>query len=325
MHHDSGNEHLDHDHIFLGDAHDAHERRTRYVVALTTGMMFVEIVAGRMTGSMALLADGFHMATHAGALGVAALAYRYARQHASDPRFTFGTGKIGDLAGFASALVLALVALGIGAESLARLFTTPTISYNEALWIAALGLAVNVASAWLLGGGHHHGHDHGHHGHEHAGSAHEHAHGDNNLRSAYFHVLADALTSMLAILALLAGRYLGWGWADAAMGVVGAIVIARWSWGLLRDTARMLVDASANLSLEQEIREAINDGDAVITDLHVWQVGPGKFAAIISLVADQPHEPSVYADRVRIHEELVHVTVEPHRCSGAHPTLRAVA
>lgn len=318
MHHDHRSEHV-HEHVFLGDAHDAHEKRTRYVVALTAGMMVVEIVAGWATGSMALLADGFHMATHSGALGVAALAYRYARHHASNPSFTFGTGKVGELAGFASALVLALVALGIGIESVGRLFATPSIAYGEALWIAVLGLAVNLASAWLLGGDHHHAHGHGHDHHH----GHDHAHHDNNLRSAYFHVLADALTSVLAILALLAGRYLGWGWADAAMGVVGAIVIARWSWGLLRDTGRVLVDASANPGLAQEIREGIEDGDAVITDLHVWQVGPGKFAAIVSLVAEQPLAPAEYAARVTIHEELVHVTVEPHRCPGEHRHLRA--
>lgn len=321
MHHDARSEHAHH-HVFLGEAHAANERRTRYVVGLTAAMMVVEIVAGWLTGSMALLADGFHMATHAGALGVAALAYGYARRHASDPRFTFGTGKVGELAGFASALVLALIALGIGAESVARLFETPTIAYVEALWIAVLGLVVNLVSAWLLCADHHgHSHAHDHHGHDQ--HAHGHAHHDNNLRSAYFHVLADALTSVLAIVALIAGRYLGWSWADAAMGVVGAVVIARWSWGLLRDTGRVLVDASANPGLEQEIREGIEDGDAVITDLHVWQVGPGKFAAIVSLVADEPVSPAEYAARVTIHEELVHVTVETHRCAGQHRHLRA--
>lgn len=326
MHHEASNEHVHH-HNFLGGDHDAHERRTRYVVGLTAAMMVVEIAAGWATGSMALLADGFHMATHAGALGVAALAYRFARTHAEDPRFTFGTGKVGELAGFASALVLAIIAFGIGVESVARLFTVPSIAYGEALWISVVGLVANVASVWLLGG-HHHGHDHSHgHGHSgderhHHGSHGEHGH-DNNLRSAYFHVLADALTSVLAILALFAGRYLGWVWADAAMGVVGAIVIARWSWGLLRDTGRVLLDASANPGLEAEIREAIEDGDAVITDLHVWQVGPGKFAAIVSLVADRPLAADEYASRVTIHEELVHVTIETHRCVGRHRHLRA--
>ncbi len=315
MHHDHVGEH-EHSHVFLGEGHDSHEKRTRYVVALTAAMMVVEIVAGLVTGSMALLADGLHMATHAGALGVAAMAYGFARRHADNPRFTFGTGKVGDLAGFASALVLAIIALGIGVESVQRLFVPANIAYVEATWIAVLGLAVNLASAWLLGGNHHHGHDHGHdHGH-----AHEH---DNNLRSAYFHVLADALTSVLAIAALLAGRFLGWSWMDAAMGIVGAVVIARWSWGLLRDTGAVLVDAAANTALEDEIREAIEDGDAKITDLHVWRVGPGKYAAIISLVAGKPLSPTAYAGRVRIHEELVHVTVEVHQCDGHELSLAA--
>jgi cation diffusion facilitator family transporter len=313
MHHNHLHQHR-HDHLFLGDTHDAHARRTRYVVALSAGMMMVEIAAGWMTGSMALLADGFHMATHAGALGVAAWAYAYARRHAHDRRFTFGTGKVGELAGFASALVLAMIAVGIGVESVQRLFVPAQIAYGEATLIAMLGLAVNLASAGLLGHGHAHGHDHGH-GHHH----------DNNFRSAYVHVLADALTSVLAIGALLAGRFLGWGWMDAAMGVVGALVIARWSWGLLRDTGAVLVDATADPHLEEEIREAIEDGDARIADLHVWSVGPGKYAAIVSLVAANPFPPEAYADRLRIHDELVHVTIEPHRCAGAHPRLRDAA
>jgi cation diffusion facilitator family transporter len=307
-----------HSHSFLGDAHDEHERRTRWVVALTAAMMVIEIAAGWLTGSMALLADGLHMATHAGALGVTALAYAYARRHAENPHFTFGTGKVGDLAGFASALVLALIALGIGVESIGRLLAPARVDYGPALWIASLGLAVNLASAWLLGG-HHHGHslDHGHNDDDH------HALDDNNLRSAYAHVLADALTSLLAIAALLAGRFLGWVWMDAAMGIVGALVIARWSLGLLRDTGVVLLDASANPGLESEIREALADGDAAIADLHVWRVGPGRYAAIISLVAANPLSPAEYAARVTIHEELVHVTVEVHRCGGDHRQLRA--
>lgn len=306
-----------HHHVFLGPAHDVHERRTRWVAALTAGMMVVEIVAGWLTGSMALLADGMHMATHAGALGAAALAYSFARRHAADPRFTFGTGKVGDLAGFASALVLALFALGIAIESIRHLLAPAAIAYGEALWIAALGLVVNLASAWLLGGGHHRGHGHDHaHGHDH--------HPDNNLRSAYFHVLSDALTSVLAIGALLAGRYLGWAWMDAAIGIVGAAVIARWSWSLLRDTGAVLVDAAADPELAAEIRDVIEDGDAVVIDLHVWRVGPGRYAAIVSLVAADPLPPKAYSDRLSIHEELVHVTIEPHRCGGhAHARLAA--
>lgn len=311
MHHEHRSS-LQHEHVFLGTAHDVHEKRTRYVVALTAAMMLVEIAAGWLTGSMALLADGFHMATHAGALGVAAWAYAFARRHAHNPRFTFGTGKVGDLAGFASALVLSIIALGIGVESIGRFFEPTRIAYAEAISIAVLGLAVNLASAWLLGHGHHGHGDHAH-GHDH----HDHAH-DNNLRSAYFHVLADALTSVLAIGALVAGLFLGWAWMDAAMGIVGAVVIARWSWGLVRATGAVLVDAVETRSLEQEIRDGIEDSDARITDLHVWQVGPGKYAAIVSLVAAKPLSPAEYAARVTIHEELVHVTVEPHRCAGTH-------
>ncbi|MGD9811661.1 MAG: CDF family Co(II)/Ni(II) efflux transporter DmeF [Sphingobium sp.] len=304
---------LTHKHNFLSASHDAHERRTRYVVVLTAAMMVLEIVAGLWTGSMALLADGIHMATHAGALGVAALAYWFARRHANNPRFTFGTGKVGDLAGFASALVLAIFAVGIAVESVQRLVSPLSIAYTEAIWIAVLGLAVNLASAWLLGADHHHGHDHAH-GHD----RHDHAHADNNLRSAYFHVLADALTSVLAIAALLAGRYLGWAWMDAAMGLVGAIVIARWAWTLMRDTAAVLVDADADEGLYDEVREALEDGDAAVGDLHIWRIGPGKYAVIASLIAGEPLSPDDYAARLAVHAEYVHVTVEVHRCGGDH-------
>jgi cation diffusion facilitator family transporter len=307
---------LRHDHVFLGDAHDAHARRTRYVVALTTVMMVIEIVAGWLTHSMALLADGLHKATHAGALGIAAFAYGYARRHAEDRRFTFGTGKVGDLTGFASSLILAVIALGIGIESVQRLLAPAGIAYVQAISIALLGLAVNIASAWLLRGTHHHDHGSGH-GHAHAGHD-----DDNNLRSACVHVLAEARVSVLAVLALAAGLFLGWRWMDAAMGILGAVVIGRWSYGLLRDTGAVLLDAAANPGLEQEIRDAIEDGDAKITDLHVWRVGPGKYGAIIALVAADPLSPADYAARVRIHDELVHITVEPHRCSAAHRKLR---
>jgi cation diffusion facilitator family transporter len=318
-HHDNAD--LAHSHNYLSASHDADERRTRYVVLLTAVMMVVEIVAGILTGSMALLADGIHMATHAGALGVAAFAYSFARKHADNPQFTFGTGKVGDLAGFASALVLAIFAAGIAVESIQRLVDPQAIAYGEAIWIAVVGLLVNLASAWLLGGHHHHhGHGHGHdHGHDH----HDHAHADNNLRSAYFHVLADALTSLLAIAALLAGRYLGWAWLDAVMGLVGALVIGRWSWTLLRDTAAVLVDAEAGPARYSEVREAVQDDDTAVTDLHIWRIGPGKYAALVSLVASAPREPSEYAARLAIHKEYVHVTVEVHQCLGDHPNLRA--
>ena len=309
---------LRHDHVFLGGSHDAHERRTRWVVVLTALMMAVEVVAGSLFGSMALLADGFHMATHAGALAVAAAAYAFARRRAADPAFTFGTGKVGDLAGFASALTLALVALAIGAESFERLFQPARVAFGEAIAVAILGLLVNLVSAWLLGHSHDHDDDHdARHRHDRPGERHghpqrnRHAHHDNNLRSAYFHVLADALTSVLAIVALVAGLFLGWVWLDPLMGIVGAIVIARWSWGLLRDTAAVLLDRVPDRHLAEAIGDAIrSDGDAEITDLHLWQVGPGRYAAIVALVADRPLAPADYKARLAFLHRLAHVTVE---------------
>lgn len=287
-----------HDHAFLGRSHDRNARRTRWVVMLTAAMMIAEIVAGYWTGSMALLADGFHMATHAGALGVAVAAYAFARRHATNPAFSFGTGKVGDLAGFASSLLLGVVALGIGVESLVRLFQPIAVAFDEAVWVAVVGLAVNIVSALMLADGHHH-HDHDH--------GHVHGHGDNNLRSAYLHVVADALTSVLAIVALLAGRYLGWAWMDPAMGVVGAIVIARWSWTLMRDTAGVLLDRT-DPHVADEVRTLVEaPGDARIADLHVWRVGPEAHAAIVSVVGIT-HE-TVRARLAPVHE-LAHLTVE---------------
>lgn len=264
-----------HRHDFLGASHDDNARRTLWVVAITAAMMVGEIAAGYWTGSMALLADGFHMATHAGALGLAALAYRYAKKHRHDPRFSFGTGKVGDLTGFASALILGVFAIGIAIESTSRLIAPVRVDFASATLVAVLGLAVNIVSALLLMGGHHHHHEHGH--------GHDHAHGhDNNLRSAYFHVLADALTSLLAIAALLAGRYLGLGWMDPAMGIAGAIVIARWSWGLMRDTAAILLDAHDERAAAA-IRARVEAAGAEVTDLHVWRVGPDARAAIVEV------------------------------------------
>ncbi|MCH4894950.1 CDF family Co(II)/Ni(II) efflux transporter DmeF [Sphingomonas sp. SFZ2018-12] len=296
-----------HEHVFLGAAHDDNARRTLWVVVLTAAMMAVEIVAGYLTGSMALLADGFHMATHAGALGVAAIAYSYAKRHARNPAYSFGTGKVGDLAGFASAMVLGLIALGIGVESVLRLFQPITVAFGEATIIAVVGLSVNIASAFLLSGGHHHGHDH--HGHDH-GHGHGPHGGDNNLRSAYIHVLADALTSVLAIAALLAGRYLGWVWMDPVMGIVGAVVIARWSWTLMRDTASVLLDATDD-HVADEVRELVEAaGDARIADLHVWRVGPDAHAAIISVAAKAGVTADMIRDRLTPVHELRHLTVE---------------
>ena len=304
-----------HDHFFLGSDHQRNERKVWLVIALTASMMLVEIVAGTLYGSMALVADGWHMSTHAGAMLIAVLAYHFARRHAGNPRFTFGTGKLGDLAGFASAIVLALIALLIGWESLVRLTQPIHIDFNQAIAVAVVGLGVNLVCAWLLKDDHAHHH---HHGHEHHHSNDEHhAPGkgrDNNLRAAYLHVLADALTSVLAILALLLGRSYGWSWADPAMGVVGALVIARWSWGLIRDSGSVLLDAAAEgQDVRQEIREAMAPTGSQVTDLHVWQVGPGHFAAIVSLMAREPREPAHYKALLAHIHGLSHVTVEVQR------------
>ncbi|MDK1373278.1 MULTISPECIES: CDF family Co(II)/Ni(II) efflux transporter DmeF [unclassified Sinorhizobium] len=310
-----------HDHVFLGDNHRRNERRTWFVIALTAGMMIAEIAAGTYYGSMALVADGWHMSTHAAAMLIAALAYLYARRNARNRRFTFGTGKLGDLAGFASAIVLALIALLIGWESLLRLMNPVAISFPQAISVAVLGLAVNLASAWLLSDDHsHHHHAHDHH-HDHDNYRHGHgaaAHGrDNNLRAAYLHVLADALTSVLAIVALAAGSVYGWIWLDPLMGVVGALVIARWSVGLIRDAGSVLLDyIPTGEDLPEEIRAAIEkDGDR-ITDLHVWQLGPGHHGAIVSLVTTNPQSPSLYRDKLAHLHELSHVTVEVERLAA---------
>lgn len=295
-----------HDHVFLGERHDENARRTLWVVVLTSLMMVGEIAAGIAFNSMALLADGFHMATHAGALAVAAGAYAFARRHAADRRFSFGTGKVGDLSGFASALVLALVALGIAVESIGRLFDPSPVAFGEATLVAILGLVVNVASVFLLSGGHGHGHAHDPH-HDH-GHEHQHGHHDNNLRSAFAHVVADALTSVLAIVALVAGRYLGWVWLDPVMGIVGGAVIAVWAWNLLRDTAAVLLDTS-DPHLEAEVREQVEGpGDARITDLHIWRIGPGAHAAIVSVAGTADRE-AIRERLVAVHE-LAHVTIE---------------
>ncbi len=306
---------LTHEHVFLGAGHRRNERKVWLVIALTATMMVAEIAAGTLYGSMALVADGWHMSTHAGAMLISALAYVYSRRHARDRRFTFGTGKMGDLAGFASAVILALVALLIGAESLMRFLDPVAISFPQAIAVAIVGLMVNLVSAWLLHDtphAHHHHHDHDHPAHPHDHGADDHGHArDNNLRAAYIHVLADALTSVLAIVALLLGSLNGWLWADPLMGLVGALVIARWSWGLVRDTGGILLDmVPQGEDLEAEIRQALErDGDR-ITDLHVWQVGPGHHAAIVALASTAPAAPADYKALLRPIHELSHITIE---------------
>ncbi|MBG7618452.1 CDF family Co(II)/Ni(II) efflux transporter DmeF [Herbaspirillum sp. AP02] len=314
---------LRHDHVYLGANHDRNTRRTLWVVALTAVMMVAEIAAGYLTGSMALLADGFHMATHTGALAIAAGAYVFARRHAHDGRFSFGTGKVGDLAGFASALVLAVIAIGIGGESLWRLASPSVIDFGQAIPIAVVGLIVNIASAWLLMEGHHghyghHGRDHDHgHAHEHHDHPHheDHGHGhhhdghDNNLRSAYLHVVADALTSVLAIAALLAGLYLGWNWLDPLMGLVGAVVIARWSYTLMRSSAAVLLDVT-DAQVAARIEQVLKEQDVQIDDLHVWRIGPTARAAIVSVSTAMVASEAQLRQKLAEVNELRHLTLE---------------
>ena len=400
----------DHSHVFLGEGHERNERRTWMVIALCSVMMVVEIAGGLLFGSLALVADGLHMSTHASALLLAALAYSYARRHAHDPRFSFGTGKLGDLAGFASAIVLAMIALLIGYEAVTRFIWPVPINFNEAIPIAALGLIVNVASVLLLGGGGHdnlaHGHSHGRanhgHGHDEAHSLqtgvgsltleivedgvsprfrlsctekelaademsvetvrpdgvrqifamtshsgylesideipephaftaclslrgcgethnvefaeHEHARGaaqrDNNMRAAVVHVLADAAVSILVIVGLTFGRFLGWTWMDPAIGLVGAVVIAAWAYTLIRDTGSILLDMNPDRGMAERMRALIEaDGDR-LTDLHLWRLGPGHLAAILSVATPQPRGPDYYQSLLRRFRALSHVTVQ---------------
>lgn len=270
--------------------HGHAERSTWRVIVLTAVMMVVEITAGTIYGSMALLADGWHMATHVAALGIAAFAYGYARRYASSARYSFGTGKIGVLAGFASAVALAVIALLMGIESIGRLVHPALIHFNEAMLVAAVGLVVNLASAMMLG---------------------EHDHDDHNLRAAYVHVLADALTSVLAIAALVCGKMWGWVWMDPVMGLVGGFVIISWSVGLLRDTSYILLDGAADRETIRAVRDAIEtDGGARVSDLHVWHIAPQQVAAIVVIESEQPHAPAHYQARLEQVANLAHVTVE---------------
>jgi cation diffusion facilitator family transporter len=298
-----------HPHDFITDAEARAERRTRWVVALTLVTMAVELTAGWLTGSMALLADGWHMGSHAAALGISVFAYSFARRRREDRLFTFGTGKVSSLAGYSSALLLAAGALWMLVESVSRLLEPIAIRYSEAMLVAALGLIVNLASAWILGhGGHNHWHGNGPH-------RHEHEHRDHNLRAAYLHVLADALTSVLALVALGFGLAFGWAFLDPMMGVVGAILIGRWSWGLAADSARVLLDAEDNGELASRVRNAIeDDADTQIADLHLWRVGAAGRACILSLVTHRPRTVDHYRALVAQVPGIVHLTVEVNHC-----------
>jgi cation diffusion facilitator family transporter len=396
-----------HSHVFLGEGHEKNERRTWMVIALCTAMMVVEIVGGLLFGSIALVADGLHMSTHASALLLAALAYSYARRHANDDRFSFGTGKLGDLAGFSSAIVLAMIAILIGYEAVARLFAPVPVHFNEAIPIAVLGLIVNVASVFLLSGGDHdHGHGH-HHGHGHGAATPDHddmqridtadgaltlqifehgvpprfrlagavphhvaietvrpsgarqlflmsdrgsylesvdeipephaftalvrlgggesypvdfrdhadaaAHRDNNIRAAIIHVLADAVVSVLVIVGLLLARAFGWLFMDPLAGICGALVIASWSYGLIRDTGAILLDMSPDRAMAARVRAAVErDGDR-IADLHLWRLGPGHLGAIVSVATTKPRDADYYRHLLGGFHDLSHVTVEVQR------------
>ena len=295
------------DHIFGQDKVRPGERRTLWVIFITATMMVVEIAAGLVYGSMALLADGLHMASHAAALGIAFLAYVIARRLAADQRFSFGTGKLNSLAGFASAVLLLGFALIMVTESTSRFIAPVDISYDQALIVAVVGLLVNALSAWIFAATPHDDHDH--HGHSHA------HHHDHNLRAAYLHVVADALTSVLAIVALLAAKFYGANWLDPFMGIVGAALVARWSYGLIRESARVLLDRQADDDTVAAIRDSLeSDSGDRITDLHCWSIGPGIFAADIAIVSDNPKSPDDYRSRIPAKLGIVHVTVEAHRC-----------
>jgi cation diffusion facilitator family transporter len=299
------------DHIFLGRAHSQNERRTWAVIILCSVMMLIEIVGGSLFGSLALIADGLHMSTHAGAMLIAALAYTYARRHSRDSRFVFGTGKLGDLAGFSSAIILAMISLLIAYEAITRFIEPVPIDFREAIPIAILGLGVNVISAWLLSGDHH-GHDHGHghshdhgHGHDHA---HDHDHGhhehhgkdsrDLNMRAAYLHVLADAAVSVLAIVGLLLAKIFGWMWMDPLAGTLGALVIANWSF--VSDDA-----------IARQVRGAIDDVGDQLMDMHIWRLGPGHLGAVLSVMTgDAGRNPKFYHQLLGRFEQLSHITVE---------------
>jgi cation diffusion facilitator family transporter len=391
-----------HDHVFLGAGHQGAERRTWAVIWLCAAMMLAEIAGGWLFGSIALIADGLHMSTHAGALLLAALAYRYARRHATDPRFTFGTGKFGDLAGFTSAIVLAMISVLIGYEAVGRLFAPVSIRFAEAIPIACLGLAVNIASVWLLSGDHDHHHGHGHHGNGHDDSqqkivtqagtfllsifedgvpprfrlapapkeavvvetirpdgarqlfnllprgnclesgdeipephafaaevrigdashhvhfaelehAHEAAGRDNNMRAAIIHVMADAAVSLLVIAGLLLARGFGWLWMDPLAGLAGAVVIASWSWGLVRDTGAILLDMCPDRRLAERLRGAVEAEGDRLSDLHVWRLGPGHLGAILCVDTIQGRDAAYYRGRLTQFRDLSHLTIEVHQ------------
>ena len=290
-----------HSHAFGQDKKQSGEFRTFIVIAITSSMMLVEIVAGLAFGSMALLADGLHMGSHTIALSINAFAYVYARHNANNERYSFGTGKVNTLGGYTGAILLAVVASMMAWESVERLIAPVSIAFNQAIIVAVLGLVVNGASVFILGINQRHGHEH-HHDHRH----------DHNLRSAYFHVLADAITSLLAIFALLVGKYFGAVWMDSVMGVVGAALVARWSLGLLKSTGVILLDQQSSKETQDSIRKKIENDDNRIVDLHLWAVGPDIYSAVISIVSRSPQQPEYYKSLLANDLTLDHVSIEVH-------------
>ncbi len=299
-----------HDHSFGQERRKSGERRTLFVLALTGAMMGMEIAAGILFGSMALLADGLHMASHSAALGINLFAYLYARRHAGEPRFSFGTGKVNTLGGFTGAILLALFALLMAWESVRRFSHPVAIRFDSAILVAVLGLLVNGLSALVLG--EHRRRPRSDHPHEHGGHSHDH-----NLRSAYMHVLADAVTSVAAILALLAGKHFGAIWMDPLMAIAGSVLVARWAWGLLRDTSGVLLDRQAPAELQERVRQRLEAGTADrLAELHLWCIGPGIYSASAVLVSGDPRSPEHYRSLLAEEPEVVHVTVEVHRCDA---------
>ncbi len=297
------------EHVFLGEGHTHAERRTWIVIWLSASMMVLEVVGGHLFGSIALVADGLHMSSHAGAMLIAALAYGFARRHAADRRFSFGTGKLGDLAGFTSALILGVIAVLIGTEAIGRLFAPIAIQFSQAIPIACLGLSVNILSAWLLSGGHDHAHDHTH--------ARTHAtHRDNNMRAILLHIMTDAAVTVLVIAGLLLARAFGWLWMDPAAGLVGACVIAVWSVRLMRATGAVLLDMVPDRAIRDEIVDRIAALGDRLTDLHLWRLGPGHLAAIVAVQTESDHDVAFYRALLAQFPSVSHCTVQIERLAS---------
>ncbi len=299
-----------HQHKYNLDNNKA-EKNTYYVLILTAITMVVEIVAGSMYGSMALLADGWHMGTHVTAFLITIFAYSYSRKYENDDKYSFGTGKVNVLAGFTSAIALGIVALLMIIESITRLFEPQAIHFNEAILVAVIGLVVNVASMFIL-----HDHHHVHH-HEHGDNHHHEHHHDHNIKAAYFHVLADALTSLFAIFALLLGKYYGWNWLDPIMGIIGGIIITKWAIGLVKETSPILLDENISKEYQKKIKDKIeSDSDNLISDIHIWKISANHYATIISIVTHHPKPIEYYKNLIKDFHKLSHISIEINECQN---------